>query len=78
MLYKLNVISCQSYVGLILTLYIHTNLANPIINLVTAQKMWQTELIIHTYHNMKTIGNLRHVWEEVMETLYETRQHMNL
>ena len=78
MLYKLNMISCQSYVGLIPTLYIHTNLANPIINPVTAQMMWPTVLIIHTYHNMKTVDNLRHVWEEVREALYETKQHMNL
>ena len=72
MLYKLNMISCQSYVGLIPTLYIHTNLANP------AQMMWQTVLIIHMYHNMKAVDNLRHVWEEVREALYDTKQHMSL
>ena len=61
MQYKSNTISCQSNVGLIITLYAHTSLVNPIINHITAQTMWQTELILHTCHDMKTVGNPEYI-----------------
>ena len=48
---------------------------NPIINHITAQTMWQTELLLHMYNDMKTVGNLEYIWEEWREVLYETTQY---
>ena len=48
---------------------------NTVINHITAQTMWQTELLLHMYDDMKTVGNLEYIWEEWMEVLYEATQY---